>query len=99
MARRGDNPTGELFVLLALTVEESRGSRGQYQYQQVVIHDLIEEFGLETVAIVQIPPCTHFQLKKWKHPIPKNPNRSNRLTCPTRRNRTPQPVCALGVGQ
>jgi hypothetical protein len=73
MARQGDNPTRELFVLLALTIEESRSSGGQYQYQQVVVHDLIEEFGLETVAIIQIPPRARFQLNKRSIPFPRIP--------------------------
>jgi hypothetical protein len=73
MARRGDNPIGELFVLLTLTIEESRSSGGRYQYQQVVVHNLIEEFGLKTVAIVQISPCARFLLNNRSIPLPRIP--------------------------
>ncbi len=45
------------------------------------------------------PPLRPFPTQQRKHPIPKNPNRSNRPTCPTRRNMTPRPVCALGIRQ
>jgi hypothetical protein len=73
MARRGDNPTGELFFSLAPTIEESWSSGGRYQYQQVVVHDLIAEFGLKTVAIVQIPPHARFQLNNGSIPFPRIP--------------------------
>jgi hypothetical protein len=47
---------GELFVSLKLTIEESRRNGGCYQYQQVVVNSLIQEFGTEVRVIFQIPP-------------------------------------------
>jgi hypothetical protein len=51
---------GELFVSLELTTEESRRSGGRYQYQQVVVSSLIEEFGTEVRVICQTPPRARF---------------------------------------
>jgi hypothetical protein len=55
---------GELFVSLEPTTEESQRSRGRYQYQQVVINSLIQEFGIKVTVIVQIPPRARFQINR-----------------------------------
>ena len=61
---------GEQFVSLELTIEESRRSGGRYQYQQVVVESLIQEFGTEIRAICQTPPRAHFQLNNGNIPFP-----------------------------
>ncbi len=71
MARQDNSLTRELFVSLEPTVEESRRSGGQYRYQQIVVNDLIEEFGLETEAIVQTLPLARFQLITGNVPFPR----------------------------
>ena len=58
MAGEENNPQGELFFFLKPMIEESHSCGGWYQYQQIVIRSIIEEFGFDRGAIVQIPPCT-----------------------------------------
>ena len=62
---------GELFVSLEPTIEELRKSRGCYQYQQVVVSSLIQEFGTEIRVICQTPPHAHFQLNNGNIPFPR----------------------------
>ncbi len=57
MAEEADNPLGDLFVSLMPTIEEARICGGRYQYQQVVISNLIEEFGFEINILVSLPPA------------------------------------------
>jgi hypothetical protein len=71
MARQDNSLTGELFVSLEPTVKESRRSGGGYRYQQIVVNDLIEEFGLETEAMVQTLPLARFQLITGNVPFPR----------------------------
>ena len=52
MAGEENDPQGELFVSLEPTIEESRSCGGRYQYQQIVIRSIIEEFGFDREAIV-----------------------------------------------
>jgi len=64
---------GELFVSLEPTNEEKRRAGGRYLYQQLVINDLIQNFGLEQEAIVQIPALARFQLNNRNTRIPEGP--------------------------
>jgi len=61
---------GELFVSLEPTIEESSRSGGRYQYQQVVVESLIQEFGTEVRVLCQTPPCARFQLNNNNIPFP-----------------------------
>ncbi len=71
MAEEADNPLGDLFVSLAPRIEEARICGGCYQYQQVVISNLIEEFGFEINILVSLPPCAWFQLNCGATPFPR----------------------------
>jgi hypothetical protein len=71
MAGEADNPLGDLLVSLAPTIAEACKWGGRYQYQQVVISNLIEEFGFEINVLVQLPPCTCFQLNSGTTPFPR----------------------------
>ncbi len=64
---------GELFVSLEPTIEELRRSEGHYQYQQVFVSSLIQEFGTEVWVICQTPPCVRFQLNIGNIPFPRIP--------------------------
>ena len=59
MTEEADNPLGDLFVSLLPTIAEAREWGGRYQYQQVVISNLIEEFGFEINILVSLPPPAH----------------------------------------
>jgi hypothetical protein len=69
MAGEENDPQGELFVSLEPTIEESRSCGGRYQYQQIVIRSIIEEFGFDREAIVQIPPRVCFQINSGTQPF------------------------------
>jgi hypothetical protein len=60
-----------LFVSLAPTIEEARICGGRYQYQQVVISNLIEELGFEINILVSLPPRAWFQLNSGAIPFPR----------------------------
>jgi hypothetical protein len=71
MAGEAVNPLGDLFVSLAPTIAEACRWGGRYQYQQGVVRNLIEEFGLEINVLVQRPPHAHFQLNSGTTPFPR----------------------------
>jgi hypothetical protein len=71
MAGETVNPLGDLFVSLAPTIAEVRRWGGCYQYQQGVIRNLIEEFGLEINILIQRPPRARFQLNSGTTPFPR----------------------------
>jgi hypothetical protein len=71
MAGEAVNPLGDLFVSLAPTIAEARRWGGRYQYQQGVVSNLIEEFGLEINVLVQRPPRARFQLNSGTTPFPR----------------------------
>jgi hypothetical protein len=71
MAGEAVNPLGDLFASLAPTIAEARRWGGHYQYQQGVVRNLIEEFGLEINVLVQRPPHTRFQLNSGTTPFPR----------------------------
>ncbi len=49
-------PLGELFVSLIPTQSEERTCGSRKQYQQLIICNIIEEFGFDIEVIVQVPP-------------------------------------------
>jgi hypothetical protein len=69
MAGEENDPQGELFVSLEPTIEELRSCGGRYQSQQIVIQSIIEEFGFDREAIVQIPPRACFQINSGTPPF------------------------------
>jgi hypothetical protein len=71
MAGEADNPLGDLFVSLVPTIAEACEWGGRYQYQQVVISNLIEEFGIEINILLQLPPRARFQLNSGTTPFPR----------------------------
>jgi hypothetical protein len=71
MAGEAVNPLGDLFVSLAPTIAEACRWSGRYQYQQGVVSNLIEEFGLEINVLVQHPPRARFQLNSGTTPSPR----------------------------
>ena len=71
MAGEAVNPLGDLFVSLAPTIAEAREWGGRYQYQQVVISNLIEEFGFKINILVSLPPRARFQLNSGATPFPR----------------------------
>ena len=64
---------GELCVSLEPTIDKLRRSDGRYQYQQVVIQSLIQEFGTQIAVICQVPPRARFQLNNGNIPFPRIP--------------------------
>ncbi len=71
MAGEADNLLGDLFVSLAPTIAEAREWGRRYQYQQVVISNLIEEFGFKINVLVQLSPPARFQLNSSTTPFPR----------------------------
>jgi hypothetical protein len=71
MAEEADNPLGDLFVSLAPKIEEARICVGRYQYEQVVISNLIEEFGFAINILISLPPRARFQLNSGTTPFPR----------------------------
>ena len=64
---------GELFISLEPTIDELRRSGGRYQYQQVVVESLIQEFGTQIIVICQVPARARFQLNNGNIPFPRIP--------------------------
>jgi hypothetical protein len=71
MAREVDVPLGELFVLLIPTQSELRTSGSCEQYQQLVVFNIIEEFGFDIEVIVQVPPLAHFEINRGNSLFPR----------------------------
>jgi hypothetical protein len=71
MAGEAVNPLGDLFVLLAPMIAEARRWGRCYQYQQGVVRNLIEQFGLEINVLIQRPPRARFQLNSGTTPFPR----------------------------
>jgi hypothetical protein len=68
----GDAPLGELFVSLEPTQEEARrigGSRAVYQ--QLIVLNIIEEFGFDIEVIVQVPPLARFEINRGINLFPR----------------------------
>jgi hypothetical protein len=49
-------PLGKLFVSLIPTKRELQLCGSRLQYQQIIVFNIIEEFGFDTIAIVQPTP-------------------------------------------
>ena len=64
---------GELFVSLEPTIDELGRNGGRYEYQQMVVSILIQEFGTEVRVICQTPPLARFQLNNSNIPFPRIP--------------------------
>jgi hypothetical protein len=67
-----NSPLGELFVLLELTQEEVRcigGSRAVYQ--QLIVLNIIKEFGFDIEVIVQVPPLARFEINRGTNLFPR----------------------------
>ena len=92
LAEEADNPLGDLFFSLAPTIEEARICGGCYQYQQVVISNLIEEFGFEINILVSLPPPRTVPTQQRRHPFSKGRNNSERRTSTSGRITTPRPL-------
>jgi hypothetical protein len=71
MAREVDVPLGELFVLLVPTQIELHTSSSCEQYQQLVVFNIIKEFGFDIEVIVQIPPLACFQINRGNSISPR----------------------------
>ncbi len=71
MAREVDIPLGELFVLLIPAPSESRTSGSREQYQQLVIFNIIKEFGFDIEVIVQVPPLACFEINRGNSLFPR----------------------------
>jgi hypothetical protein len=92
MAGEAVNPLGDLFVSLAPTIAETRRWGGHYQYQQGVVSNLIEEFGLEINVLIQRPPPRPLPTQQRHHPLPKKANnKSGRRTSTSGRIIPPWP--------
>jgi hypothetical protein len=60
-----DAPLGELFVSLEPTQEEVRRTGGSCAvYQQLIILNIIEEFGFDIEVLVQVPPLARFEINR-----------------------------------
>ncbi len=82
MAREVDVPWGELFVSLIPTQSELRTSGSCKQYQQLVVFNIIEEFGFDIEVIVQVPLLARFEINRGNSLFP-------RVTGPERRPAQP----------
>jgi hypothetical protein len=51
-------PLGEFFVSLIPTQSEVRTCSSCKQYQQLIIFNIIEEFGFDIEVIIQVPPVS-----------------------------------------
>jgi hypothetical protein len=71
MAGEAVSPLGDLFVSLVPTIAEACRWGGHRQYQQGVVRNLIEEFGLEINVLIQRPPPARFQLNSSTTPFPR----------------------------
>jgi hypothetical protein len=71
MAREVDVPLRELFVSLIPTQSELRTSGSCRQYQQLVVFNIIEEFGFDIEVIVQVPPLARFEINRGNSLFPR----------------------------
>jgi hypothetical protein len=86
-----DARLGKLFVLLEPTQEEVRRTGGSRAvYQQLIVLNIIEEFGFDIEVIVQVPPLARFEINRGINLFPRV------MTWPERRPEEPgqrQPIC------
>jgi hypothetical protein len=71
MAREVAAPLGELFVSLIPTQSEVRTCGSCKQYQQLIIFNIIEEFGFDIEVIVQVPPRVRSKINRGISIFPK----------------------------
>ena len=71
MAREVDVPLGELFVLLIPTRSELHTSSSHEQYPQLVVFNIIEEFGFDIEVIVQVPSHVRFEINRGNSLFPR----------------------------
>jgi hypothetical protein len=65
-------PLGELFVSLEPTQEEVQRIGGSCAiYQQLIILNIIEEFGFDIEVIVQVPPFARFEINRGINLFPR----------------------------
>jgi hypothetical protein len=69
MAEEVAAPLGELFVSLIPTQSEVCTCGSRKQYQQLIIFNIIEEFGIE--VIVQVPPCVRSKINRGVSIFPR----------------------------
>jgi hypothetical protein len=70
MAREVDVQLGELFVSLIPTQSELCMSSSREQYRQLVVFNIIEEFGFDIEVIVQVPPLARFEINRGNSLFP-----------------------------
>jgi hypothetical protein len=67
-----DAPLGELFVSLEPTQEEVQRTGGSRAvYQQLIVLNIIEEFGFDIEVIVQVPPLARFEINRGINLFPR----------------------------
>jgi hypothetical protein len=71
MARDVDVQLGELFVSLIPTRSELHISGSREQYQQLVVFNIIKEFGFDIEVIVQVPPLVRFEINRGNSLFPR----------------------------
>jgi hypothetical protein len=71
MTREVEVPLGELFVSLIPTQSELHMSGSRKQYQQLVIFNIIKEFGFGIEVIVQVPPFARFEINRGNSLFPR----------------------------
>jgi hypothetical protein len=65
-------PLGELFIFLEPTQEEVQRVGGSCAvYQQLIVLNIIEEFGFGIEDIVQAPPLARFEINRGNSILPR----------------------------
>jgi hypothetical protein len=68
----GDAPLGKLFVSLKPTQEEVRRIGGSHAvYQQLIVLNIIEEFGFDIEVIIQVPSLARFEINRGINLFPR----------------------------
>ena len=71
MAEEVAAPLGELFVSLIPTQSEVCTCGSRKQYQQLIIFNIIEEFGFDIEVIVQVPPRVRSEINRGVSIFPR----------------------------
>jgi hypothetical protein len=67
-----DAPLGKLCVSLEPTQEEVRRTGGSRAvYQQLIVLNIIEEFGFDIEVIIQVPPLAWFEINRGINLFPR----------------------------
>jgi hypothetical protein len=77
-------PLGKLFVSLIPTERELQLCSSCLQYQQIIVFNVIKEFGFDTIAIVQLTPQILREISRGISIFPRvhNPGPSEGLATP-----------------